>query len=183
MKYAPAIGSLLIAGALCLTTGIQPAQAVTTDTLLTSTSLGSSGDEAELQAIADAAGVDVSLLTLVDKQDVTSADVMTNGSQYWLDVNPLEPAYFLLKFGTGGTTADSDYIFENIAELFELVWTNAQVQGLMDNFGEGDGRLSHYTLAGGTSTVIPLPATLPLFLTGLLGMGFLARRRRQMAEA
>jgi len=34
------------------------------------------------------------------------------------------------------------------------------------------------TLAGGPS-VVPLPAALPLFLSGLIGLGFLGRKRRQ----
>lgn len=44
--------------------------------------------------------------------------------------------------------------------------------------GQGAG-LSHFAEFG----VVPLPATLPLFLAGLLGLGFLARRRRQALEA
>jgi hypothetical protein len=67
------------------------------------------------------------------------------------------------------------FVFENLANLSYLVWTNSQL--LTAGIAEGHlDSISHYTYPGGTTTV-PEPGTLTLLGLGLVGVGALRRRR------
>ena len=160
------------------------ASALTADTLLGSTdaNLNINQEEAFIESLT---GLDVTVdktennvgWTADNNIDTTGDGVGDGATGWFLDVAPDEPGFFLVKLGGGNLPAGTHttYVFENIAELTKLVFTDAQVNGItFDNID----RLSHYTV---TNTVIPLPAALPLFLTALGGLGFLARRRRKMA--
>ena len=46
-------------------------------------------------------------------------------------------------------------------------------------FADLDGEFVEFDLFGATATPIPLPATLPLAIAGLAGLGWLGRRRKQ----
>lgn len=156
----------------------QPAAAVTTDQYLGEALLGNSSEDAEVGALAGILGVNANTLTFLSKNESPSLTV--DGNQFILDVNPNEPQYFILKFGVGGPVDNSadTFFFRNIAELTLLVFENSQVNNLikLDDLPD-DTRLSHYTLVDGVSE-IPLPASLPLFLAGLAGLGIVSRRRK-----
>ena len=51
--------------------------------------------------------------------------------------------------------------------------------GLDESWGIDNVGISVNALTGGGPSVIPLPAALPLFLSGLVGLGFLGRKRRK----
>lgn len=104
-----------------------------------------------------------------------------DAGNFFVDIAPAITGYFILKFGNGGTSEPSHYFFENIGELDKLVWTNAQVNGLMSACVEDDAgtqyvagncRLSHVT------TVVPVPAAGLMLLTGIGGMALVRRRRK-----
>jgi hypothetical protein len=191
--------SLLAACALGLL-GLSATQASATtyapDTLLGSADLSSSGDAAELAAMCAAAfGANPCNLTLDLKLDAgdSAFNVTSNGAGSWfIDVAPTTPGYFLLKFGTGDLPSGTHntFFFQNIADFTKLVFTDAQVNfltgGCPTSTGPGKppptcniGRLSHYATFDGSE--IPVPAALPLLLSGLAGLGFLARRRAKKA--
>ena len=157
----------------------QRAEAVTftPDTLLGSADLASSSDAAELAALAGLIGVDPGSLQIVEKNEDPVA-LMDDAGNWYIDVAPTQPFWFILKFGIGPGN-DDHFFFANIAELTKIVWTNAQIQGLMENCvaptSSQTCRLSHYT------TVVPLPGGIILFGTALAGMGYLGRRRRRTA--
>lgn len=161
-KLSSGVLAALVSAVFCVP--VANAGTYTLDTFLGSSDLGNSSDAAELAEMETQAGVFD--LTLDFKIDVF--DVLSNGGTEWyIDVAPLEPGYFMLKFGTGNTGFDNHYFFQNIGELDKLVWSGTDVNGL-------SGKLSHYN---GFTAPIPEPETYAMFLAGLGLMGFMARRR------
>ena len=160
------------------------------DTLLGSAALSKSGDSTELATMCFEAGFLAGACPLTMDLKLNSTDAGFNINRddvgnYFIDVAPTTPGYFLLKFGTGGTGSSiSHFFFENIADFTKLVFTASQVNFLI---GGGDcgasnpnacniDRLSHY--ATFDPAVVPVPASLPMLLAGLGGLAALRRRRK-----
>ena len=155
----------------------------TPDDLLCQATLANSGESEELALIAGCAGGDVSDYKLdykLEGSDLANLDKDDAGNWFY-DVDPDEPGYFILKFGNanGQDPWKTHYVFQNLYELTKLVFTNAQIDGALtqciDNYI--DCKLSHISVVNGP-TPIPLPAGGLLLLTALAGAGAVARRRK-----
>jgi len=107
---------------------------------------------------------------------------------YELDVSGFKGGYFLLKFGGGGTSQDSTWIFKNEISLEKLTWL-ASIQG-STLANQSLERLSHIELCdsgctvddggeGGSSTV-PIPAAIWLFGSALIGLMGVSRKQKAM---
>jgi PEP-CTERM motif len=188
------IKTLLQGAAAALVLAASPAFAYTPDTKTCSTTLGNSGSGGqETWAESCLNGTD---LTYID-DNIGIDDVEVDGSgNFYIDVDPDEPSYFVLKFGVGNTGVDTHYLFTNIAELTKLVWTNAQINGLMTGcLTTGDCKISHYSTFSGSSSsssssssstssgTVSEPGTSAIALLGLgmLGLALRARRRGKSA--
>jgi hypothetical protein len=150
----------------------------TLDTFLFSNDLGNSGDATEEAALETFLKADVTM----DDKVITNVASKDEAGNWYIDVAPDEPGYFLLKFGTGPGTADH-YYFQNIGELTKLVFTNDQVGGLIGT-GTAAMHLSHYVTYNGdgggdpTGGNVPEPGTLALAGLGLLAAVAASRRKR-----
>lgn len=148
------------------------------DTKIGEANLGNSGDATELAAMETFANNNN---LIQDLKDNSPTAFVNAAGEWYLDVAPTEPGFFLLKFGTGGTPATADtFFFQNIGEMTKLVWSDAQVQFLSGGLQNTNiGRLSHYTTYNGeTTTQVPEPATFALLGLGLAAIGA-TRRRKQ----
>ena len=143
--------------------------------------LSSSGDATEQTALEEF----LNIALVQDDKVNTSSALKDDAGNWYIDVAPNEPGYFVIKFGVGHTGLDNHYYFENIGELTKLVFTNADVNGLI---GTGDTamRLSHYVTyndpngggGGGGGGNVPEPGTLALAGLGLLATVAASRRKR-----
>lgn len=179
----------------------------TLDTLIGQAALANSGDATELAKMEEFVSLLLGTPTTLIQDDKVNTSLSTVTAvanigavgEWYLDIAPATPGYFLLKFGVGGTDTDpgqgkpvpivDHYFFQNIGELDKLVFSNAQVNflsgGISNDPSLNIGRLSHYVTYNGDNppcincnpVTVPEPTTLLLMSAGLFGFG-LARRRR-----
>jgi hypothetical protein len=166
------IGTLVAAMAFVLLVSV-PAQAVTADTLIGSIDSAQSGQAYEEAQLEIACSCDITLLANVAFSD---AGVQHDGAVNYINVAPSTPGYFLLKFGTGNDGNDM-FFFQNIAELTLLAWTDAQLIGAGLDPAHVDS-ISHYAITTSIPTVPDGGATLGLLGLGMLGLGYLRRRKQ-----
>lgn len=165
------------------------------DQLIDAAYLRNAGDAATLAALEEAAGrqLDGEPATRVERGNAALATLdPANASQWFIDVGPHAPAYFVLKFGlpNGAHTTNNTFFFKNTGQFDLLVFSNAQV----DYLSGGDcskrndnqcniGRLSHFTYVGtaerdGVGEEVPEPASVALLGAGLMAL-LLGHRRRK----
>lgn len=153
------------------------------DILIGSANLPNSGDATELAGLAAILGVDPADLVMDLKVDTPNGfPAQSNGvsDQWYIDVDPLEPGFFLLKFGTGSTAVtDHTYYFANVDDMTKLVWSNEQVNFLTGGDCGANNqnacnieRLSHYALfngadGGGQNPENPVPEPASFILMGI----------------
>lgn len=173
----------------------------TADNMIGSGNLANSGDDTEMQFLRDLVGDQTLDLHKKIETDQPALVALDDDGQWYINVDPDEPGYFMLKFGVGNTGHDTHYFFKNVGELTKLVWTNAQVNFLTggdclpdeEDKGKGKdkepkpkdisscniGRLSHYLITDPDTDVPPneVPEPGSLALAGLGLMGLWASRR------
>jgi len=158
------------------------------DEFIASTTLKNSGDSTELNWAQETLRKE-----LKDQSITLTLDTKDESGTGWTLIDDLlekdiystkfdiNPSYFLLKFGTGGTDIASHLLFKNVGDLsFGVIDFSAAGIVLSDYKNFSIGRLSHVdefnanpTPTQGT-TPIPEPMTISLFALALLGF---ARRK------
>jgi hypothetical protein len=144
------------------------------DLFRASTTLSDSSDAAEEAWVESILGFDVSLS---DKYDSGGSDwtLLDNEDDVYATALDTSPNFFLIKLGTGGTSIDSHYLFENIGDLdwgvvdFSVAGVDFSIKNI------GIDRLSHVDEFD--EHAIPEPSILALIGFGLVGLAFISRRR------
>lgn len=147
------------------------------DNFIESADLGNSGTAVEEAWVESILNVDV---TIDDKYNSnggnwTLADDLGNTDVYFLEMNT-SPEYFLLKLGTGGTSLDSHFLFENVGDLnFAVVdFSQAGIDFTVNNISID--RMSHFGEINGYNEV---PEPTALFLLSLALLGFAFKRKKE----
>ena len=146
------------------------------DTLIDSANVfnlyGSSGEADEEAWVESVLGFDV---VFDDKMDGGFNWELVDGTTSTYAQSFLEaPDYYLVKVGNLKDTDDTHFLFRNIAELYYGVINLADMGFNLTK--EGVGKISHISLFDTTTTDIPEPSVLTLFVLGLAGL-VLARRK------
>jgi hypothetical protein len=144
------------------------------DLFRASTTLDDSGDAEEEAWVEGVLGFDVSLS---DKYDSDGSDwtLLDNEDDVYATEFSTSPNFFLIKLGTGGTTLESHYLFENIGNLdwgvvdFSVTGVDFSIKNISID------RLSHVDEF--EEYAIPEPSILALIGFGLVGLSFISRRR------
>lgn len=196
--------SSLAAGIIVLgTTGL--AQALTIDTgatqvgvidkLIAETVLGNSGDAVELAWVQSVIGNTYGWDPSADKYEVFESEweavdgLFTQNdkgeSVPYVYAHGLKnaPDYFMLKLAaanSGSTTDGNDhFLFENLEEMDWAV-VSLQDMNFELKFVSNVGKVSHVGEFGGQ--LVPEPATMMLFGTGLAGLAGMVRRKSRKTE-
>jgi hypothetical protein len=147
------------------------------DDFLASAYLGNSGDAAEEAWVESIVGFDVQLSDKYDTNgsDWTLIDHVSQTDIYATSLNT-SSEYFMIKLGTGGTTLDSHFLFENIGDLAWAVvdFSDAGIDLTVRNINMN--RLSHVAEMGEYHEV-PEPSVIMLFGLGVIGLGLTLKRR------
>jgi len=156
------------------------AQVGNLDTLITKGTTANSGDDTEMQWIADALGIPVG--------SITYEKVDGSGGANWLPVDGTsdvfafdlgsEPSWFMVKTGAQALDGSTNFLFDNSDEE-QFAVLDFDVLG----FDKLEiGKISHVSIADGTETEltpVPEPASLTLLGAGLATVGAKLRRRKQ----
>lgn len=147
------------------------------DTLMSSAALGNSGEATEASWVSSILGFSVGFEGKTECEDDCGWQNVTGTSATDLYAFGLDdsPSYFLVKTGTGSSTGNTHFLFQNIGALDYAVFSLSQL-----GFGGRVtiSKVSHVSEFG--STPVPEPATLGLLGLGVLGLG-LGRKRKTRA--
>lgn len=204
--------TVLAVSAVALMAGSAQAATYSPDTFLGADNVSPSNPSEEVDALAAILGLPSDNFEFTEKyfasddSETPVFDLMRDDVGNWyVNVDPNEPGYFVLKIGSGVELPYSHYFYANDGaadEVSLLVWSNdfsvcsgegfastvdcASEVAYFDAFmwdsyletGTLGGALSHITLIDGDTTPIPLPAAGWLLLGGLGGLAAMRRRNK-----
>ena len=208
--------TVLAVSAVALMAGSAQAATYSPDTFLGADNVSPSDPSNEVDALADILGLSPDDFEFTEKYVAEDDDgandpypvfdlMRDDGGNWYVNVDPNEPGYFVLKIGNGAKLPYSHYFYANDGaadEVSLLVWSNdfsvcsgegfastvdcASEVASFDAFmwdsyletGTLGGVLSHITLIDGDTTPIPLPAAGWLLLGGLGGLAAMRRRNK-----
>ena len=183
MKTTDMFKAALTTAVIAASMAIGNAQATplyTLDTLIGSADMANSSDSDELAKLIFFAGLSLTEAAKITQDSATFNIAQNPGTtnEWFVNVDPSTPGYFMLKFAAKPGAADH-FFFKNVGELGQLVFSNSQVNNLTGDCGSNScnsGKLSHYLYTASDSTgdpegnPVPEPTSLALFGLGLMGL-------------
>lgn len=143
------------------------------DSVISSTTLASSGEAVETAWVESVLGFSISFTAKVEDAGLSWSQAI-DGTDVYAHFLSTDPEYFLVKIGTGSSGFDTHFLFSNVDALSYAVFDLAAL-----GIDPASMTFDFFAISHIAEFSVPESTTLILLGLGLLGLGLFSRRSRK----